>query len=149
MKKYNRKTNPQLYEKWHSMKKRCFNKKAQNYKYYGGRGITVCDEWLEFGGFYEWAITHGFEPNLTIERIDTNKNYEPSNCKWIPMHQQFYNRRSNVWITIDGETLSLLQWSQKTKLHITTIRGRLMRGDKGKDLIRPPHPGKKTSDVGN
>lgn len=66
------------------MKQRCYNPKATRYEYYGGKGITICDEWLKSpDAFYIWSITHGYEEGLTIDRIDPDKNYEPNNCRWI------------------------------------------------------------------
>lgn len=83
-----------LYNIYHGMKKRCYNPKSKSYKYYGGRGINVCDEWLcDFIAFYKWAIDNGYKDNLTIERIDVNGNYEPNNCKWVTMDEQHKNTR--------------------------------------------------------
>lgn len=76
--------NHTLYRKWYGMKTRCSNSNYQNYDRYGGRGITICDEWLNsFESFYKWAVSNGFEEGLEIDRIDTNGNYGPSNCRFV------------------------------------------------------------------
>lgn len=82
-----------LYMIWQTMKKRCLNIKRRDYKYYGGRGIRICDEWLNnFKSFFEWAVTHGYNDNLTIDRINNDGNYEPSNCRFVTMAVQNMNK---------------------------------------------------------
>ena len=73
-----------LYNSWRGMKERCYNSNNKAFKYYGGKGIEVCTSWQPYKGFKEWAILNGYEEGLTIDRLDSNKNYEPSNCVWIP-----------------------------------------------------------------
>lgn len=97
---------------WCGMKERCQNPNAENYKWYGGRGITVCSEWQEFKPFYDWATSNGWENGLTIDRIDVNKPYSPDNCRFVPLKKQFRNRRSNVAITVDGETHLQCEWEE-------------------------------------
>ena len=84
-----------IYESWHQMKKRCNNPKDHNYKNYGGRGITVCDEWNRYETFRDWALAHDYADDLTLDRIDVNGNYEPSNCRWADAITQGNNRRTN------------------------------------------------------
>jgi hypothetical protein len=77
------------------MKTRCLNPKASNYKWYGGRGITVCSEWLIFADFYSWALKNGYEESLELDRIDNDKGYCPENCRWITHKEQCNNRRAS------------------------------------------------------
>ena len=91
-----------LYSIWSGIKKRILNKNDCEYHNYGGRGITICDDWLKYENFKNWAIPNGYKDDLSIERIDFNKNYCPKNCCWIPMSEQGLNRRGLV--KYKGET---------------------------------------------
>lgn len=87
-----------LYQTWENMKSRCYNKKNSHYNRYGGRGITICDEWLEdFTNFYNWAMESGYKDNLTIDRIDNDGNYCPENCQWITFSENSAKRNVDYW----------------------------------------------------
>ena len=106
-------TKTRLYQIYAGIKKRCYNENAQNYKNYGGRGITVCDEWeSSWYAFRDWALLNGYTDALTIDRIDVNGNYEPNNCRWVDKSVQANNRRTNRIITYAGESHTIAEWSK-------------------------------------
>ena len=117
-----------LYRVWAAMKNRCFNPNMKFYHDYGGRGITVCDEWLEYIPFKEWALANGYEEGLTIDRIDVNGNYCPENCHWVPMSEQHYNKRDTVYVEYNGKRYTIADIAEITGLKKRTIRGRIQRG---------------------
>lgn len=121
--------NTKLYNSWVAMKKRCLNKADEHYPNYGGRGITVCPEWMEFDSFYEWAMSSNYKDGLTIERIDVNGNYEPSNCKWATAKEQADNRRTTVHITVDGVTKNATDWAKTLGVGRSTIGRHITKGD--------------------
>lgn len=123
------KSNSRIYRIWRNMKSRCYCKKNAIYKYYGERGITVCDEWVDdFKSFYYWAMQNGYADELSIDRKDVNGNYEPNNCRWATKKEQANNTRNNRIITYKGVTLTLSQWSEKTGINSKTIQTRLNNG---------------------
>ena len=118
------------------MRERCYNKKHKSYENYGGRGIKVCDEWLEsFVNFFEWAMQNGYQDNLTIDRIDNNGNYEPSNCRWVTYSEQANNKRNNRCYTYNGMTLTLKQWSERYHINYSALRDRLNRNIPFQDAL--------------
>lgn len=123
---------------WRSIKDRCYNPKNQDYKHYGGRGITVCEEWKnDFLSFYNWALNNGYGEGLTIDRIDVNSGYHPENCQWVSMVEQSNNRRNNKVITFRGESLTVAQWSRKTGVKYGDIQNRLNYGFSFEEAINP------------
>lgn len=117
-----------LYTVWEGIKRRCNNPDYCLYKGYGARGIRVCEAWLDFENFYDWAIRNGYKKGLSIERIDNNGNYEPSNCKWATKKEQARNRRSNKLITYKGETHCVYEWAEILGINKKTLSTRLFRG---------------------
>lgn len=101
---------------YHNMKNRCYWEHSEMYKYYGERGIKVCDEWLnkETGlvSFCSWAMSHGYADDLTLDRIDTNGNYEPSNCRWVDLYTQANNKRTTHYVSVNGEVDTVARWSR-------------------------------------
>lgn len=115
-----------IYGVYRAMLNRCYYVKDVAYKNYGGRGIAVCDEWKKsFVNFYGWAIANGYSKELTIDRIDNNGNYEPSNCRWVTYKEQANNTRKNRFIEYNGTTLTLSQWSEKTGISQSAIERRI------------------------
>ena len=105
---------------------------------YGGRGITVCEEWMQYERFRDWALSNGYNDSLTIERINVNGNYEPSNCKWATRLEQANNLRSNHYLTANGVTMTLTEWSKATGLKRPTILTRLKLGWTEEDAVTLP-----------
>lgn len=118
-----------IYKTWLSMKDRCYRKKCNAYSLYGGRGIKICDEWLfDFMNFYNWAMKNSYSDNLSIDRIDVNGNYEPSNCRIVSMKEQANNVRRNHLIEYKGKTQTLSQWSDEVGISSHTLLNRLQNG---------------------
>ena len=109
---------------------RCYNPNRKSYKSYGGRGISVCDEWRGENGlrnFYDWSISNGYKEELTIDRIDVNGNYEPENCMWATREEQANNTRRNLYVSIDGETHTLSEWCKIKGLDYKKVYQRVHR----------------------
>lgn len=124
---------------WQGIKTRTTNNHSESYAIYGGRGITVCKEWLEsYEKFKEWSLANGYSDNLTIDRIDVNGNYEPDNCRWATIKEQCNNRRTNVFIEWQGKNQNLKQWSEETGIPYRVLHDRYKRyGIKPPRLFEP------------
>lgn len=120
------------------MLSRCRNPKIRSYRDYGFRGIKVCEEWLEFENFYKWALSSGYQENLTIDRIDVNKDYSPENCRWATTKQQARNKRTSIFITYKGVTKVLKDWAIEYGINSCTLKGRLERGWSIEDALNKP-----------
>lgn len=121
-------SNTRLYGIWEHMRKRCNLPTVPAYPKYGGRGIRVCDEWEDFQNFYDWAISHGYADDLTIERIDVNGNYEPSNCEWITLGKQTWNKRDTIRVEMEnGDVVPLKEACRRLGLPYKAVHLRITR----------------------
>lgn len=119
-------TQEQLYSVWSAMRRRCYKPNFISYANYGGRGITVCDAWRnDYAVFRSWALANGYGPNLEIDRIDVNGNYEPSNCRWVTKQVQGNNKRSNRVLELNGERRTMRQWAEHIGIDYQTLASRL------------------------
>jgi hypothetical protein len=117
-----------LFRVWVKMRQRCNNQYDDSYNYYGAKGITVCPEWESFEEFRKWALGNGYSECLTIDRIDGNKNYEPSNCRFVDMTAQNNNKSNNIQITINGTTKTLVEWCRHYGVNYKAAWSRYARG---------------------
>ena len=126
---------------YHNMKTRCTNPNYDKYKWYGGKGITICEEWMNsYDRFEEWALSHGYKDDLTLDRIDPDGNYTPDNCRWIDRKEQANNRTSNHFITYNGKTQTIQQWSEELGILRSRIDRRLEAGWPIERIFtEPPH----------
>lgn len=110
------------------MRRRCYSKTRKHHEFYFGKGIRVCTEWKDnFMTFYDWAINNGYNDNLTIDRININGNYEPSNCRWITIKEQQRNKSTNNKITYNNKTYCLAEWAEKLSITTQTLWNRIYR----------------------
>ena len=125
-------TKTRLFKISSGMFERCERQKHPHYNNYGGRGITICDEWHTFNNFRDWALNNGYDRSLTIDRIDVNGNYEPHNCRWVTIQEQMNNKRNNHTVTIYGETLTATQCGKKYNIPLSTV---ISRDNCGRDIL--------------
>ncbi len=118
-----------LHSIWSNMKNRCSNPDVDSYEYYGARGISVCNEWkYNFNIFFDWAFKNGYKEGLSIERINVDGNYEPSNCKWIPLFDQAKNKRNTRYIEYNGIIKTIPEWAKILGVSSKNINYRLRAG---------------------
>lgn len=117
--------NKRLMQIWRGMKQRCYSPNSEAYSYYGGKGVKICDEWLDFQVFQDWALSHGYQDNLTIDRHDANKDYCPENCSWETQLTQVNHLSSTKWLTYKGKTQSLADWCRELNLDYFRTKARL------------------------
>ena len=134
-------THSRLSDIFRTMKKRCYYPKHICYHDYGARGIKLCEEWnnreiVRISGirytkgylkFKKWALENGYQDNLTIDRIDVNADYSPSNCRWVTQKEQANNRRNNIYVLYKGKTQTLKQWCEELHLPYGTIKNRVIQ----------------------
>ena len=116
-----------LHNIWLTMRRRCQKPRCTAYHKYGAKGIKVCEEWESFGVFRDWAFANGYDDTLTIDRIDPLGDYEPSNCRWATQKEQQNNRSNNVMLTYEGETHSIIEWSEITEIPLHILYDRYYR----------------------
>lgn len=127
-----------IYKVWAAMKQRCGNENDKSYNNYGGRGITVCDEWREdFQAFYDWATANGYKEGLQIDRIDNDGDYEPGNCQWTTKKINLRNKRQSVFIEYNNEVHTVAEWSRITGIHRNTLDGRIRSGKPVEEIFKP------------
>lgn len=123
---------------FNGMKRRCYNTNECNYEIYGGRGITICDEWMNsemfdwrttkgYVAFKQWALSNGYKEGLTIDRIDVNKGYSPENCRWVTKKEQANNTRRNHFVTYNGKTQTMKEWCDELGLDYKKTNLRIVR----------------------
>ena len=119
-------SNSDLYDVWINMKQRCLNKNNPSYNNYGGRGITICDEWLNnFSEFRKWSIENGYEKGLNIDREDNDKGYSPDNCRFITYIENQNNKRTNTYLEFNNEINTIANWARKLNMNPRTLVTRL------------------------
>ena len=124
---------------YNGMRLRCYNENNVNYKYYGGKGVTICDEWLlSFENFFDWAINNGYNENLTIDRIDSEKEYSPDNCKWSTKKEQAYNRSMSVKLTLNGRTMYMTEWAEELEIDKKILSWRYNNGWSDEEILTRP-----------
>lgn len=116
-----------IYTSWEGMKRRCYNPRFKHFQQYGGRGIRVCDEWHKFLAFYA-DMGEKPSPAHTLDRIDNDGNYEPSNCRWATREEQANNTRSNRNLELNGTTRTVAEWARSLNMHRNTLDERLHNG---------------------
>lgn len=121
---------PKLYWVWCAMTRRCRNPNTKDWPHYGGRGISVCPEWLDYRTFRAWATTHGYAEGLELDRIDNNGHYQASNCRWVTKAINLGNRRTGYQLSAFGETKSLKAWARDSRceVHHATLCRRIKAG---------------------
>ncbi len=133
-----------LQEVWYSMRYRCTHPNDAHWNRYGGRGITVCDEWSRSGAFIEWALANGYQEGLTLDRRDNDKGYSADNCRWVTRKEQQRNTAATRRVTLCGETRALVEWAEIIDISPNGLRRRLRSGWSDERIITQPVRGRNT-----
>lgn len=126
------------YNSYRGMFSRCYREKDASYKRYGGRGIKVCEEWHDIRNFEKWVEQSNYEVGLTIDRIDTGKDYSPNNCRWADKLTQANNKTNTHHLTYNGETHTITEWAKITGINRSTLNNRMCRGWSAEDILTAP-----------
>lgn len=129
---------PKLYMVWDGMWSRCVYPRAKSYNRYGGRGIYVCPEWNDYDAFRKWAIAAGFRKGLSLDRIDSDGNYEPGNCRWTSAAEQQWTTCRTIHLTHNGVTKSLPEWADELGMPRETLRTRRSNGWTDEQILTTP-----------
>jgi hypothetical protein len=130
-----------IYRIYRGMWQRCYDKNVSQYSRYGGKGIKICDEWLGENGFVafrNWSEKNGYQDNLSIDRINNNGDYSPTNCRWATDKEQMNNRNCNVFLCMNGEKHTMAEWSDITGISRATIKSRHRAGWNDVDILTKP-----------
>lgn len=150
--KYSHKNNKRLHAVWLGAKDRCLNPNGKEWKWYGERGITICKEWKEsFQAFAEWAYANGYDENApkgqcTLDRIDNDGNYEPSNCRWVDVKTQSNNRSTTLQCEAYGETHSVAEWGRISGVSVHVLYDRISKGWDMEKALSTPYRRRKNED---
>lgn len=132
-------TTSRLYTIWNGIKARCYTESSTSYKRYGAKGITMCDKWKnDFTSFYNWSIENGYADNLTLDRINCEGNYEPSNCRWVSYTKQANNTKANVFLTLNGESHTYAEWGRIIGVRSATLQQRKHAGWSDEKTLTTP-----------
>ncbi|WP_252989985.1 hypothetical protein [Sporosarcina newyorkensis] len=131
-------TNTRIYKIFRKMHERCYDPNYPEYHLYGGRGVKIAEAWYKnFESFYEWATANGYKEDLSIDRIETDGDYTPSNCRWADKYQQANNKRNNIVLEHDGKKLTLNEWARELGLPTSTVRSRYYKGKTVEEILNP------------
>ena len=120
-------TKTRLYKIWDGMRQRCKNPNDAAFRHYGARGISICKEWDNYLKFKEWALSHGYCEDLSIDRVDVNGNYEPSNCRWANAYEQSNNKTTSHYLEFDGKKQTIAQWAKELNMPMETLYRRITK----------------------